>query len=551
MYLKKEQVKRLEEILGVFLHQGFDYLLSETKLRQYVPLTKRWKADLKQHAHLPLPVRGRLAFEQLGPTFVKLGQLLSIRPDLVPYSFLMEFEKMQDKGVEIPFSVIKKSVEYSLKSSLHQHFLRFMEKPIASASLAQVHRAQLKNKEWVAVKIRKPGIKEQMEIDLGVMGFLANVLQKHFPNPYNYPKIVEEFRQWTEKELDFQNEAIHAKIFREHALETKLFYIPKVYDALCREDLFVAEYLDGIKLHDIDLLQKKKYRVKQILKTGCKALVTQVFDKGFFHADPHPGNVLVLKNGMLAFIDFGIVGQFDEHLKRKVLEFFWGMTSNNTDIALQALYAINTNGFVKNREEFDRKIKQIMYPLRYTSMRELKITEALKNMFEACAVHGVSVPVDFILFGKTIVTMEGIALRYDPDFSLVSVIGETVDALMKKRFSPKELYKRIRSSTIQMIDFLDEFPRYARDITDRLRMGKITMDMETGDVRALTNELEHSSGNVSLGLIIAALVVSATILFQYPLYQRIALVGYVAAAFLGIWLVRHTIYLFHQKEVKK
>ncbi len=551
MYLKKEQVKRLEEILGVLLHYGFDYLLTETKLRHYIPLTKRWKADLKQHAHLPLPVRARLAFEELGPTFIKLGQLLSIRPDLVPYSFLLEFEKMQDKGAEIPFPIIKKSVEDALKSPLHKHFSRFLEKPLASASVAQVHKAQLKNKEWVAVKIRKPGIKEIMGRDLKVMEFVAAILQKHFPNPYNYPKIIEEFRQWTEKELHFQNEVIHAKIFRAHAQETKLFYIPKVYDALCREDVFVAEYIDGILLHDIDLLQKRKYRVKQILRNGCKALVMQVFDKGFFHADPHPGNVLVLKNGMLAFIDFGIVGQFDEHLKRKALEFFWGVTTNNPDIALQALYAINTNGFVKNRDEFDRKIKQIMYPLQYTSMKELKITEALKNMFEACALHGVSIPVDFILFGKTIVTMEGIALRYDPEFSLVSVIGETIDGLMKKRFSPQELYKRIRSSTIQMIDFLDDFPRYARDITDRLRSGKVTMDIETGDVRALTNELEHSSGNVSLGLIIAALVISASILFQYPLYQRIAVVGYIAAAFLGVWLIRHTIYLFHQKEVKK
>ncbi|MBI4441104.1 AarF/ABC1/UbiB kinase family protein [Candidatus Woesearchaeota archaeon] len=547
MHLKKEHLRRLEEIISVLISYEFGYLLDQTNLLRYLPLTRRVKARWKKQAHMELPVRVRLAFEQLGPTFVKLGQLLSIRPDLIPYPFILEFEKMQDRGPKVPFSIIRETVEKSTGAPLTKTFLRFDEEPVASASLAQVHRAQLKTKEWVAVKVRRPGIKEQMECDFEVMAFLATILQKHFPNPYQFPKIVEEFRRWTEKELDFRNELVNAKILREHAQERKLFYIPKVYDRLSSEEVFVLEYLEGISLHDIDLLRKRKYNVRRILETGCQSLVVQVFEKGFFHADPHPGNVLVLKKGQIAFIDFGIMGQFDERLRRKSLELLWGITSNNPELSLSALYAINTNGFVRDRDEFDRKIRQIMYPLQYTSLREVKITEALRNMFEACATHNVSIPVDFILFGKTIVTMEGIALRYDPDFSLVTILGETLQELMKKRFSPKDFYKQFKVSTIQLIDFFDEFPRYAKEITDRLRAGKITMDIEATDVRALTSELEHSSGNVSLGLIIAALLISSTILFQYPTYHSIAVGGYSVAVVLAAWLIRHTIYLFHKR----
>ncbi len=545
--VKKESLKRLEEILGVLLHYGFDYLLDETNLLRYLPLTKRVKARIRKRIHIPLPMRVRLAFEELGPTFIKLGQLLSIRPDLVPYSFIQEFEKMQDECPKVPFPIIKETIEQSLGAPLTIIFHHFSEEPIASASLAQVHKAQLKSKEWVAVKVRRPHIKQQMEVDLEVMEFIAKALQKHFPNPYNFPKIVQEFMQWTEKEIDFRNELINAKIFTEHAHETRLFYIPKVYDKYCTDDVFVAEYIDGIILHDIVALKKKKYNVRRVLERGCRALVVQVFDKGFFHADPHPGNIIVRKDGTIAFVDFGIIGQFDERLKRRALELLWGITSSNPDMALSALYAISTNGVVKERDEFDRKIKQIMYPLQYTSLRELKITDALKNMFEACAAHGIAIPVDFILFGKTIVTMEGIALRYDPDFSLVSVIGATMEELMKKRFSAKEFYRRMKTSTMQLYDLLEDLPRYARDITDRLRTGKITMDLETGDLREVTGQLEHTSGNISIGLIVAALVISATILFQYPAYQKIAVAGYTAAMIFGIWLLKHTVYRFHKR----
>ena len=196
---------------------------------------------------------------------------------------------------------------------------------------------------------------------------------------------------------------------------------------------------------------------------------------------------------------------------------------------------------VKEPREFERKIKQIMYPLQYTSLKELKITDALKNMFEACATHGISVPVDFILFGKTIITMEGIALRYDSDFSLSGTIGETLNDIMKRRYSAKEMYKWMKLSTLQAIDFMDELPRYAKDITERLRSGKFTMDIDATEVHELTNELEHSSGNLSMGLMISALLISSTMLVQYQTYHMFAMIGYTISFLLAIWLIWHTI----------
>src|SRR3989338_3641452 len=315
--------QRLEEIVRVFSRQGFGYLISTIKLSGHLPFTQRLKIRIAKEQETSAAVRLRLAFEQLGPTFIKFGQLLSLRPDLIPPEFVTEFEKMQDHVSIIPFSQIQPVIEQELQRPLHKLFSSFDQKPIASASIAQVYKARIGNK-IVAVKVQRPAIRETIKTDIELMYKIAELLENHVPDLRNYhlPTLIHEFEKWTIKELNFKIEAHYAERIADNNKTNKLVKIPVIYQKYSTERVLVMEFIDGIPLHDIKLLQKKGINIRTVLKNGFEVFLKQVFIDGLFHADPHPGNILVMKGGRIALIDFGIVGQFDRKLKENTLDLF-------------------------------------------------------------------------------------------------------------------------------------------------------------------------------------------------------------------------------------
>jgi ubiquinone biosynthesis protein len=307
--IKKEvsDIKRFNEIVLILLEEEFGYILDKIKIR--LPLSKKRKAKIRKTALSP-EQRLRETFERLGPTFIKLGQLLSVRPDLVPLSYISELEKLQDHVPSFSFDKVEEILLREFKKPIKNIFLKFEQKPIASASISQVHRAILRDGTKVAVKIQRPNIMEIIHTDIELMFFFARLIEKHVSElrKYRTITIVNEFAEWTKRELDFRVEARNAQVFREMFKENKSVHIPKVYPEYTTSSVLTLEYLNGVPIHQLNKLRKKKwFNITTLMNNGFNAMLTQIYINGFFHADPHPSNILILKNSYPLFLVFIIL----------------------------------------------------------------------------------------------------------------------------------------------------------------------------------------------------------------------------------------------------
>jgi len=518
LHLVKEvrDIERLRQILAVLFEEGFDFLLSRIGLRHHVPVTKILKRKLGKKEDLKPEVRLRRTLERLGPTFIKLGQVLSVRPDLVPKEYCKELEKLQDKVPPIPFSDVKSTIEKEFGRSIENIFSHFDKEPVASASISQVHKATLKTGQKVAVKVQRPKVKQLMETDIEIMFYFAGLLEKHAENIRKYKpvKIIAEFKEWTERELDFRLEARNAKRFFQNFKDSKTVRIPKVYDDLTTGMVLTLEFIEGVELTNLREIKKRHVDFRQVIKNGFDAIMTQVFVHGIFHADPHPGNIIVLKDNLIAFVDFGIVGYFDERLKSRAMDIIYGIVRQDADIIMETLSGM---GMESNETDYDQlryDIDLLIQPLRDSSIKEIKISKVLEEILEIGLRHKLRVPASLVLFGKTVITLEGIALEYDPDFKLIESTRPFIEKLMAKRISPAYMLKNFVHSMSRYRRFAEEFPEKAERVLDRIQRGTVKVEIEDTDIKKLALEIDRSSNRVAYGLLIAALLITAALLFQ-------------------------------------
>ena len=509
-------IKRFNQILIVLFEEGFEFLLAKTGLRRYIPVAKRLTSKLKNAKELKPEVMLRRTLERLGPTFIKFGQLLSVRPDLIPKEFSKELEKLQDKVPPFSFNEVKSIAESEFGKSLDSFFVHFEKKPIASASISQVHKAILKTGEKVAVKVQRPDVKKIMETDIEIMGYFAKLLENNLDRAkkYNPTKIVDEFKGWTEKELDFRLEARNAKRFYENFRGSKTVRIPKVYDNLTTERVLTLEFIEGVELHNINEIKKRKIDFNEVIKNGFNAIMTQVFVHGFFHADPHPGNIIVMRNNSIAFVDFGIVGYFDERLKNKCIDMLYGIVEQDEVLIMDTLLSMGMESDAVDYEELESDIAFIIQPMQNSSISEIKVSRVIEEILDIGLRHQIKVPASFVLFGKTIITLEGVALEYDPNFKLIETTKPFIEKVIAKRSSPFYLFKSFVHNAGRYKKFAEEFPEKAERALDKIQRGTIKVDIEDTDIKKLSLEIDRSSNRVAYGLLIAALLIASAILIN-------------------------------------
>jgi len=407
-------INRLREILTVLFEEGFGFFIGKIRLKSKVPVIKLPKSSIDKKKTFSIEKRLRLTLERLGPTFIKFGQLLSIRPDLLPKSYIKELEKLQDRVPSISYAIVQNQIKKEFGKNIEDIFSSFDKKPIASASISQVHKAVLKNNKIVAVKIQRPDVRNLMESDMGIMFYFAKLLEKHIPNikKYKPTQIIEEFAKWTEKELDFRKEAITARRFARNFSKDKTVKIPEIYEELTTERILVMEFIEGTQLHDIRQIKKKKINLRPLLEKGFEVILTQVFIHGLFHADPHPGNIIITNDKKIAFIDFGIVGHFDENLKAKSIELFYGIMENDPEKVVNTLIDLSDSE-IEDKDELKYEISDVLEPLQGKNVRSVKISRVLEEIMDLALTYGLRMPTPFVLFGKTIITLEGVAIEYD------------------------------------------------------------------------------------------------------------------------------------------
>ncbi len=414
----------------------------------------------------------------------------------------------------MPYSQVLSIIEHELGNSIAHLFHHFEKEPLASASISQVHRATLRTGEKVVVKVQRPDVGKLMETDTEIMLYFARLIENYHEGlkKYNPVKIVAEFQEWAGRELDFKLEARNAKRFYENFKNSKTVRIPKVYDELTSGKIITMEYIEGIQLHNIKEIKRKKLDFSKVMENGFSAIMQQVFEHGIFHADPHPGNILVLPDNAIAFVDFGIVGFFDEKLKNRCIDLLYGIACQDEDLIVNTFVELGMHDQEIDHSQFKSDISYVIQPLQDSSINEIKVSRVLEEVLSVALKHGLKVPAPFVLFGKTIITLEGIALEYDPNFKIMESIRPLAENLVRKRTSPLYLWKSMMHNMDRYKRFAESFPEKANRALEKIEKGTVRVDIEDTDIKKLSLELNKSSNRIAYGLMVAAFLITSTLL---------------------------------------
>lgn len=470
-----EDFKRFEEILGILGKNGFGYLLEEIKLHTYLPYIQRLKSKTKD----PGPEKLRETFEQLGPTFIKFGQILSERPDIIPEKYCKELEKLQNEVPAFSFEKVEEIVEREIDRSKIE---KIEEQPLAAASIAQVHRARLKTGEEVVLKIRRPGIEEQMEKDLDIITYLARKTDKHVDLGKNFLTAeAEEFASWTRQELNFRKEARNMEEFSENMADEEDIRVPDVYTDLTTEEVLTMEYVDSVKVDNVEAIRDMELDEEKIAKTGIRAFIKQILRDGFLHADPHPSNFKVTKDGKLLFLDFGMMTRIGKSTQKQLGFLMKYIGEGDAEKLLQVIVKMSS---VENDADLDtlqQEIETELLELQGSTIEEHSISTTLIQLSAKSAKNGVYLPTKVTLIGKGILTMEGIGLKIYPDFEVQNEFKTQVEKLLLKQNSPEKLLKQLSFDLIENDDLLTQLPsKINRKLEERKKVENIQR-VETRD----------------------------------------------------------------------
>jgi ubiquinone biosynthesis protein len=540
-------LNRYRQILAVLFKYGFDDIVELLKIDQYIEIglqvISRKRGERVER--LSRAVRVRLAIEELGPTYIKMGQILSTRPDLVPVDFIRELARLQDKVPAFPFADVRRIIRDETGHSVDDLLDGLDPEPLASASIGQVHRARLKDGDEVAVKVQRPGIRKIVEVDLEIMLHLATLAERHIEElAHHRPvKIVEEFARSIEKEMDYTLEATSMERVAAAFLHDDSVYIPKVYRELTTERVLATEFVDGIKVSLLDRLDGNGYDRQLITRRGADILLTQVFEHGFFHADPHPGNLFVLPNNVVCLLDFGMMGTVDRSTRESFVELVDAVVRRDEPRTTQVLLKLTLWDEEPDMRLLGKDVADFMGEHLYKPLKDIQIGRLLQNMLELAAQHRLRIPPEIFLMMKAISTVEGVGLVLDPDFDMIAHAEPFIKQVKLSRFSPKRLGSDALSIFAQYMDFVQEFPKDLLEITRTIRQKKFTFMLELKSMESMLHTHDQISNRISFSIIIAALIIGSALIViskTPPLFYGISLIGiigFLAAAVMGIWLL--------------
>ena len=549
----RRRYHRIREILTVFFNEGFEVFLKEAELHRFITWGDRLRNRLQNREDaINAPEKLRIAFEKLGPTFIKFGQMLSLRPDFLTSEYIREMEKLQDKVPPFPWEQAKEIIERELKGKVNEIFSEFNAKPIASASISQVYKAKTKKGEIVAVKVQRPET-EQMREDMEIMLWLAKWLQKKSEkiSKYRLVSIIEDFKRWTELELNFLYEATNAKVLAANFKGDKDVYIPPVYEALTTRKVLTLGFVEGKPLHEITSLSDHN-KAKKILGLTYRSMMQMVYRDGFFHADPHAGNILFTSAGKIAYVDFGIVGRFEEKMRSNSLKIFSGIIDDDLDRVIPAFMEIAIFSEETPKENIYAELVELFAPIKYEKLKDVDIGFIFRQLMEVTARYQLIIPISFVLFIKTISTLEGLGLRYDPNFRLMEFSGPVIKDILNEEYAPGRLAKKVKGKLSAYEKMLAEFPPDLLAAVKKIGSGRFNLELNHTELDELRAEMEHGSGNMVFGLITAALIIAAAVsmlVLQEPKIIGIpifAFFSFLLALILAVWLAGRTFVPVHK-----
>lgn len=524
--------------MGVLAKHGFENVAERAKLGRFL-LEKLSKSDSLEK--LSTAERLRMSFENLGPTFVKLGQLLATRPDLIPQDFVDEFKKLHDQVKPIPFTDVK-AVLFSQYGDVGAVFKHVEEMPLASASIAQVHRATLIDGSEVVIKVQRPGIVHTINEDLTVLYSLAQVLDRYIPEVrvFNPVGIVDEFFKNLELETNFIIEANNILRFTKNFTDDPIVKIPHVYLEYTTQQVLVMENLNGTPLSQFEKLQKQGVNTELIVKRGMRVFFKMVFQDKFFHGDLHAGNIFIMSGEKLGLVDFGVVGRLSEKTRDAIADMFVSLASQDYERLAYQYVDLGPYNEKTDIDQFARDLRDLIAPYFGLSFKNVNTGRVLMDSTAMAARHGVAVPRDLMLFFKSLVTLEGMGRLVVRDFDMLSQIIEISDEIVKAKYDPNKVIKDLAFVAKDAAGLMYSLPRQIRQLARKMNSPTHRWRMQIDELGDIRHSIEASSNILFLGVVIGSLVIGSSIALGYQttyLFMGLPLIsgiGFLAAMVLTL-----------------
>ncbi|WP_046227625.1 ABC1 kinase family protein [Paenibacillus dauci] len=547
MSLHIRHAGRYREIAMALMRHGFGYMVEEMGLHRMlaIPL-KLARRDV--HGIRTLAERIRLVLEELGPTFVKLGQLASTRSDLLPENVINELVKLQDQVPPFPGEEARQIIELELGTSLDEMLESFQEQPVAAASIGQVHLGKLHTGELVAIKVQRPGVSRVVQRDLEILQDLISLAKRHLEwvAQYNVEEIIEEFSKSMREELDYNIEGRNMERIGQNFEKDRWIHIPKTYWNYTSARVLTMEFVDGIHMGRPDEIVEQGLQLSDVAQRLVDSMLQQIFIDGFFHADPHPGNLLALRDGRIAYLDFGMMGRLSSDTKNGMAGFVIALLRKNTDSMVRAVMRL---GFVPEdinmsalRNELER-LREKYYDLPFS---QIDLGEALNEMFAIIRQYKIDIPTDLALLGKALITLEGVIERLDPSLSILNMAEPFGRRLLSERYSPSKIRQRITDGAFQAVEILTDLPRQASELSRVIRSGKLKVEVSVPELGELLHKMDQISNRLAFSIVLLAfsiimvgLIIGSSLRDNTPILWGLPVVeiGFAIATLMVVWLL--------------
>lgn len=532
---------------------GFGHLVEQLGLERYVSFGRRvlkiGKGYYPEELH-GAPRRLRAMFEELGPSFIKFGQVLSCRPDLLPIEYARELCKLTDSVASFPFEQAKDIIERDLGAPLASLFTAFDPVPVAAASIAQVHKATLLDGSRVMVKVQRPNIDRTIDRDISILRGIAHLMEAYVPEiaVHNPRGIVDEFSRTIHRELDFFIEAANAARLRRNFEGSPLLYVPLVYSQLTTKHVLVLERIEGIRIDDFKRIDREGFDRRQIAKRGADAFFKMVLQDGFFHGDPHPGNIFILPDGRLGLVDFGIMGRVTEENMEYFGNVIIAIVNHDFDKLVDQYVNI---GFltdqkvdlVKLRLELREELAEFLEPYYGMTVKQLDLGAYLEHLTQISIRFKLRMPQNLYLVNKTLLTIEGLLRQLDPDFNLIELAQPYVVRLIRRQRDPRRVIRAAWDEVREFQGIFTSVSRQSQTLVKKLVTDDVHVNIRHEELDRFIRDIDKSSNRLSFSILTAAIIIASSIIIHSGLGEKmfgfpiLGVIGYIIAAILGFWLL--------------
>lgn len=540
-------LNRYHRILRVLFKYGFNDLVDRLHIDQYLEsgLQMINRKPREQIARLSRPERLRLVFEELGPTFIKLGQLLSTRPDLIPADFLDELAKLQDDVPPFSLAEVHAIFQEELGLSPDEIFHYFDTEPLAAASIGQVHRARLDDGTELVVKVQRPGIENVIAVDLEILTHIAELMEQYLEEVQGHQPmaIVHEFARSLSREIDFSIELANIQRFSSQFAGNPAIHVPLVYPELSTDRLLVMEYVIGIKSSKVEVLREQGYDLPLVAERGANLVMEQIFVHGFFHSDPHPGNVFVLPGNVVCFIDFGQMGRLSRKDQEDFTDLVLNLVAGNEREFVSGVLKMTVQLGEVDRESLGRDLGSLMDMYLYRPLGKLEAGKILQDLLDLISRHKLSFKPNLYQMLKALSTVEGVGLMLDPKLELIRLAKPFMRKIRLGRMQPGRIMEELSLTGSAYLHLFRDLPEELRNLLQQLRSGRLRLEFEHRGLKSLGATLDRLSNRIAFAIVLAALIVGSSliVLSGIPPYWHgipvIGLVGFLVAGIMGFWLL--------------